>query len=119
MSLLLHPMICYEFIGGMVTMQIKYCFSAFPQPCPQMHITTFPNGTGHLSALWRTKRVTCMGGCYFQFQQKAALRQADMFRSKCLNFDAPVRCQAILPALVQNGADASAEGASAKWNMGN
>ena len=82
MSFLLRPMIWYKFIGGMVALKGKYRFSSFPQPCLQMHITAFPNGAGHLSALWGTKGVTCMGGCYFQFQQKTALRQADMFWSK-------------------------------------
>lgn len=117
--LLLRPMIRDIFIGSMVTLQIKYRFSSFPQPCPQMHITAFPNGTGHLSPLWRTKGMSHMGGRYVQFQQKAALQQADVFRSKCLNPDAFVSCQAILPALVQDGADASTERTSAKWNMGN
>lgn len=51
MSLLvIRPMICNKIIGGMVTLQIKYCFLSFPQPCPQMRITAFPNDTGHLSA---------------------------------------------------------------------
>ena len=36
-----------------------------------------------------------------------------------MNLNAPVSCQAMLPALVQDGADASTEGTSAKWNMGN
>ena len=98
--LLLRLMIWDKFIGGMVTLQIKYCFSSVPQSRPQMRITAFPNGTGHLSALWRTKRVAHMEGDYVQFQQKAALRQTDMFRSKCLNPDAFVSCQAILSALV-------------------
>ena len=118
MSLLLRPMIWDEFIGSMVAFQIKYCFSSFPQPRPQMHITTFPNGTGHFSALWRTKCVTRMGGYHVQFQQKAALRQADMFWSKGSNLNASVSCHTILPAPVQDGADAPAEGTSAKWNMG-
>ena len=83
-----------------------------------MHITAFPNGVGHLSALWRTKRVARMWGCYIQLQQEAALRQTDMFRGKCLNFDAFVGCQTILPALVHDRADASAEGTSAKGDMG-
>ena len=107
--LVLRPMTWDEFIGSMVTLQIKYRFSSFPQSGPQVSITALPNGTGHLSALWRTKGMTCMGGCCFQFQQKTALRQADMFRSKCLNPDAPVSCQTILPTLVQDGADTSAE----------
>ena len=69
MSFLLRPMIWYKFIGGMVALKGKYRFSSFPQPCLQMHITAFPNGAGHLSALWRTKRVARMlyptpaGGC--------------------------------------------------------
>lgn len=116
--LLLRPVFWDEFIGGMVTLQIKYDFPAFPQPRPQTRVTTFPNGTGHLSALRRTKGVALMGGRYVQFQQKAALRQTDMFGRKRLNLDASVGCQTILPALVQDGADASAEGTSAKWNMG-
>ena len=118
MSFLLRPMIWYKFIGGMVALKGKYCFSSFPQPCLQMHITAFPNGVGHLSALWRTKRVARMWGCYIQLQQEAALRQTDMFRGKCLNFDAFVGCQTILPALVHDRADASAEGTSAKGDMG-
>ena len=117
MSFLLRPMIWYKFIGGMVALKGKYCFSSFPQPCLQMHITAFPNGAGHLSALWRTKRVARMWGCYIQLQQEAALRQTDMFRGKCLNFDAFVGCQTILPALVHDRADASAEGTSAKGDM--
>ena len=80
--LLLRPMIWDKFIGSMVTLQVKYCFSSFPQSRPQMHITAFPNGTGHLSALRSTKGMTCTGGCYFQFQQKAALRQANILRRK-------------------------------------
>ena len=36
-----------------------------------------------------------------------------------MTLNAPVSCQAMLPALVQDGADASTEGTSAKWNMGN
>lgn len=107
MSFLLRPMIWYKFIGGMVALKGKYCFSSFPQPCLQMHITAFPNGAGHLSALWRTKRVARMWGCYIQLQQEAALRQTDMFRGKCLNFDASVGCQTILPTLVHDRADAS------------
>ena len=118
MSFLLRPMIWYKFIGGMVALKGKYRFSSFPQPCLQMHITAFPNGAGHLSALWRTKRVARMWGCYIQLQQEAALRQTDMFRGKCLNFDASVGCQTILPALVHDRADASAEGTSAKGDMG-
>ena len=98
--LLLRPMIWDEFIGGMVTLQIKHCFSPFPQPRPQMRITAFPNGAGHLSALWRTKRVAYMQGDDVQFQQKAALRQTDMVRSKCLNLDTSVGRKAILSALV-------------------
>ena len=98
MSFLLRPMIWYKFIGGMVALKGKYRFSSFPQPCLQMHITAFPNGAGHLSALWRTKRVARMWGCYIQLQQEAALRQTDMFRGKCLNFDAFVGCHTILPA---------------------
>lgn len=105
----LHPMAWDKFIGSMVTMQIKYYFFSFPQPRPQVSITTLPNGAGHLSALWRTKGMTCMGGRCFQFQQKTALRQTDMFWRKCLNPDTPVSCQTILPALVQDGADTSAE----------
>ena len=119
MSLLLRPMIWDEFIGSMIALQIKYCFPSFPQSRPQMHITTFPNGTGHLSALRRAEWVARMGGHYVQFQQKAALGQADMPWRKCLNPDASVGCQAIFSALIQNGADASAEGTSAKWNVGN
>ena len=46
------------------------------------------------------------------------MRQTDMFRGKCLNFDASVGCQTILPALVHDRADASAEGTSAKGDMG-
>ena len=65
--LVLRPMTWDEFIGSVVTLQIKYRFSSFPQPRPQMRITTLQNGVGHLSALWRTKGMTCMGGCYFQF----------------------------------------------------
>lgn len=118
MSFLLRPMIWYKFIGGMVALKGKYRFSSFPQPCLQMHITAFPNGAGHLSALWRTKRVARMWGCYIQLQQEAALRQTDMFRGKCLNFDAFVGCQTILPALVHDRTDASAEGTSAKGDMG-
>lgn len=66
--ILLRPMIGDEFIGGMVTLQIKYYFLSFPQPCPQMRITTFPNGAGHLSSLRRTKCVAHMGGNYVQFK---------------------------------------------------
>lgn len=80
--LLLRPMILDEFIGGVVTLQIKYYFPAFPQPRPQVRITTLPNGVGHLSALWRTKGVSHMGRRYVQFQQKPALRQTDMLWSK-------------------------------------
>ena len=80
--LLLRSMMWDEFIGSMVTLQIKYYCSSFPQPRPQMHITTFPNGTGHLSTLWCPKRVARIGGYDIQFQQKAALPQTDMFRSK-------------------------------------
>ena len=112
-------MIRNKFIDSVVTLQIKYRFSSFPQSGPQVSIAALPNGIGHFSTLWRTKGMTCMGGGYFQFQQKSALRQADMFWSKCLNLNAPISCQTILPALIQDGADASAEGTSAKWNMGN
>ena len=119
MSFLLRPMIWYKFIGGMVALKGKYRFSSFPQPCLQMHITAFPNGAGHLSALWRTKRVARMWGCYIQLQQEAALRQTDMFRSKCLDLDASIGGQAIFPTLVQDSADTSTEGTSTKWNMGN
>ena len=69
-----------------------------------MHITAFPNGTGHLSALWRTKRVVHMEGDYVQFQQKAALRQANMLWSKGFDLNVPVSCQTILPALGQDSA---------------
>lgn len=53
--LVLRPMTWDEFIGSMVTLQIKYRFSSFPQPRPQVRITALPNGVGHLPALWRTK----------------------------------------------------------------
>ena len=119
MSLHLNPMIWDEFIGSMVALQIEYYFSSLPQPRPQMHITTFPNGTGHLSTLWCTKRVACMGGGHIQFQQNASLRQTDMFRSKCLDLDASIGGQAIFPTLVQDSADTSTEGTSTKGNMGN
>ena len=82
MFFLLRPMIWDEFIGGMVTFKIEYCFSSLPQPCPQMRVAAFPNGTGHLSALRGTKRVARMGGGNVQLQQKAALRQTDMFWRK-------------------------------------
>ena len=115
---MLRPVIWDKFIDGMVALQIKYGFSLFPHPRPQVGITTFPNGTGHLSPLRRAKRVSLMGGGYIQFQPKAALRQTDMFGRKRWNLDAPISGQTILPALIQNGADASAEGKSAKGNMG-
>ena len=73
MSFLLRPMIWYKFIGGMVALKGKYRFSSFPQPCLQMHITAFPNGAGHLSALRRTKLMSHMGRRHVQLQQKPAL----------------------------------------------
>ena len=80
--LVLRPMTWDEFIGSMVTLQIKYRFSSFPQPRPQVRITALPNGVGHLPALWRTKGVSHMGGRHVQFQQNPALRQTDMFWRK-------------------------------------
>ena len=80
--LVLRPMTWDEFIGSMVTLQIKYRFSSFPQPRPQVRITALPNGVGHLPALWRTKGASHMGGRHVQFQQNPALRQTDMFWRK-------------------------------------
>ena len=107
-----------KFKGGMVTLQIKYRLSPLPQSCVQMGVAALPNGMGHLSALRRPEGITRMGGRYVQFQHKAALRQADMLRSKGWNLNALVSCQTILPALIQDRADTSPEGASEKWNVG-
>ena len=110
-------MIWNKFINGMVTLQIKYHFPSFPQPRPQVSVTALPNGAGHLSQLRRTEGMSCMGRCYVQFQQKAALRQTDMFWSKGLNLNAPISCQTVFSTLVQDCTDTSAEGASEKWNI--
>ena len=71
--------------------------------------------TGNIDA--RTEGMSCMGRCYVQFQQKAALRQTDMFWSKGLNLNAPISCQTVFSTLVQDCTDTSAEGASEKWNI--
>lgn len=65
---ILTPMVWDKFINSMVTLQIKYQFTSFPQPRPQVSVTTLPNGAGHLSGLWRAKGVPRMGGGYIQFQ---------------------------------------------------
>lgn len=79
---ILAPVIRDKFIGGMVTLQIEYQSSAFPQSGMQVSIAAFSNGVAHLPQVWRTKGVTHMGGGYVQFQQKPALGQTDMFWSK-------------------------------------
>ena len=59
-----------------------------------------------------------MGGRKIQFQQKAALGQTDAFRGKGPDPNTPVGCQTVLFSPVQDGADASAESAPAKRNVG-
>ena len=108
-SFLPGPGLRYKLINSMVTLQIKYRFPFLGQPRPQVYVTAFPDDMGHFALLGRAKRAARLGGGHVQFQCKGILGKADVFRRKGTNLDAPVGCQAIFFASVEDGTDAAAE----------
>ena len=84
-----------------------------------MGVAAFPDGAGHPALLGRAKGMAPERREHVQFQQKTALRKADVPGAECLNPHPLVGCQAVFLAPVDNGADASAERAGEKGDMGN
>ena len=86
-------------------MKIKNRLSVRPQANPDGGIETLTDDAGHLSLYWSAKRVPAVCGLHIQLQKMIALGQADVLCAVCKNVYAAVGGEAVLTALVHDGAD--------------